>query len=384
MRDEGNGSSTAKVAIPIVVSTAILVVLVGGFIYLRKRRRTKKKFENSNEQDESLNFENLHYGFDTIRVATDNFSEANTLGRGGFGIVYKGTLSDGQEIAVKRLSRDSGQGDDEFKTEVLLVANLQHRNLVRLLGFCLEQDERLLIYEFVLNSSLDHFLFDESKRSNLDWETRYKIITGIARGLLYLHEDSRLRIIHRDLKVSNILLDAEMNPKIADFGTARLFGVDQTQGDTKRIVGTYGYMAPEYVYHGFFSVKSDVYSFGVLVLEIITGQKNSSIRNKEYTDDLISYVWRNWREDTALSVIDPTLSTGSRIEIIRCIHMGLLCVQGNAEDRPTMSSAMLMLSSHSITLPVPSHPAFVIAIVDNNTKENTSTNEISITDLLPR
>uniref|UniRef100_A0A803LKW5 non-specific serine/threonine protein kinase n=1 Tax=Chenopodium quinoa TaxID=63459 RepID=A0A803LKW5_CHEQI len=322
------------------------------------------------ENDESRILVSLEFGLDTIRVATNDFSDSNKLGRGGFGIVYKGKFSNGQEVAVKRLSRDSGQGDSEFKTEVLLVAKLQHRNLVRLLGFCLEEEERILIYEFVPNTSLDHFLFDVNKRVYLDVEKRYKIITGIA------HEDSRLRIINRDLKASNILLDAEMNPKIADLGMARLFDVDQTQGDTNRIVGTYGYMAP------------DVYSFGVLVLEIITGRKNSSFHNEEYTEDLLSFVWRNWRENTATSIIDPTLTTTSRTDMIRCIHIGLLCVQESVEDRPTMSSVMLMLSSRSLSLSVPSHPPFVTVTTSEYSKErilrSMSENEDSITGLHPR
>ncbi|KAK2980467.1 hypothetical protein RJ640_015990 [Escallonia rubra] len=245
-----------------------------------------------------------------------------------------GSLQNGQEIAVKRLSRDSGQGDLEFKNEVLLVAKLQHRNLVRLL--------------------------DPTKRGQLDWDRRYKIIGGVARGLLYLHEDSRLRIIHRDLKASNVLLDKEMNPKIADFGMARLFELDETQGDTNRIVGTYGYMAPEYVMHGQFSVKSDVFSFGVLVLEIVSGQKNSCFRIGENVEDLLSYAWKYWREGTDSNLIDPVLraNSGSIRDIKRCIHIGLLCVQENVASRPTMASVVLMLNSFSITLSLPSEPAF--------------------------
>uniref|UniRef100_A0A6N2NDK8 Protein kinase domain-containing protein n=1 Tax=Salix viminalis TaxID=40686 RepID=A0A6N2NDK8_SALVM len=261
--------------------------------------------------DEIESAESLQFAFNTIRDATEEFSEKNMLGQGGFGAVYKGVLPSGQEIAVKRLSKNSGQGDLEFKNEVLLVAKLQHRNLVRLLGFCLQGIERLLIYEFVPNASLDHFIFDPTKRVQLNWERRYKIIGGIARGLLYLHEDSRLRIIHRDLKASNILLDEEMNPKISDFGMARLFVVDQTQGNTSRIVGTYGYMAPEYAMEGHFSVKSDVFSFGVLVLEIVTGKKNS-FRNGDDIEHLMSHAWKNWREGTAQNIIDPVLSNAQQ------------------------------------------------------------------------
>ncbi|XP_061999790.1 cysteine-rich receptor-like protein kinase 44 isoform X2 [Rosa rugosa] len=301
----------------------------------------------------------LQVPFRSIRDATNDFSESNKLGRGGFGVVYRGRLWDKIDVAVKRLSTDSSQGDIEFKNEVELVAKLQHRNLVRLLGFCLERSERILIYEFVPNASLDYFIFDPIKREQLDWDIRYKIIIGIGRGLLYLHEDSRLKIIHRDLKASNILLDAEMNPKIADFGLARLFDTDQTQGETNRIVGTYEYMAPEYVMRGHFSVKSDVYSFGVLVLEIITGQKNSSFRHEESTEVLLSYAWNSWREGTALNLIDPMLRSGfSGPEIIRYIHIALLCVQQSVAARPTIAAVNHMYSSNSLNLPAPSQPAF--------------------------
>ncbi|BFG27553.1 hypothetical protein CerSpe_138270 [Prunus speciosa] len=313
--------------------------------------------EDENSEDVSL-VESLQYDFETIRSATDNFTDANKLGRGGSGAVYKGRLLNGQPIAVKRLFKNSEQGDGEFKNEVMLLAQLQHRNLVRLLGYCLTTDERLLIYEYVPNTSLDHFIFDPNNHEHLDWETRYKIIGGIARGILYLHEDSRVRIIHRDLKASNILLDEDMTPKIADFGMARLFAIDQTQEVTKTVRGTYGYMAPEYVIHGRFSVKTDVFSFGVLVLEIVSGKKIGSFRYGENEEDLLTYAWRNWREDTIPNIIDPVLTTSSQIETMRCIHIGLLCVQQNVVDRPTVASVVSMLNSQSIALPVPSQPAF--------------------------
>ncbi|XP_021801241.1 putative receptor-like protein kinase At4g00960 [Prunus avium] len=359
---KSNRSQTVIIiVVPIVVSMVLIVIY---FCICLRVRRTKKKLETrklipgSDDTDEIGSVESLQFDLATIRVSTDDFSEANKLGQGGFGYVYRGRLLNGEDIAVKRLSTNSGQGDLEFKNEVLLLAKLQHRNLVRLLGFCLEGSERLLVYEFVPNASLDHIIFDPTKRAQLDWERRYKIIVGTARGLLYLHEDSRLRIIHRDLKVSNILIDAEMNPKISDFGMARLFVPDQTEGNTSRIVGTYGYMAPEYAMHGYFSVKSDVFSFGVLVLEIVSGQKNIGIRHGENLEDLLSFAWRSWREGTASNLIDPTLKTGSKNEIMRCIHIGLLCVQENVADRPTMASVILMMNSYSSTLPVPSQSEY--------------------------
>ncbi|XP_016648126.1 PREDICTED: putative receptor-like protein kinase At4g00960 [Prunus mume] len=351
-------SNTKQTVIIIAVVLVVFVTIFSSIcFFFRVRKRRVKLEQDENSEDVSL-VDSLQYDFETIRSATDDFSDANMLGRGGFGAVYKGRLLNGQPIAVKRLSKNSGQGDREFKNEVVLVARLQHRNLVRLLGFCLKAEERLLIYEYVPNTSLDHFIFDPNNHEHLDWETRYKIIGGIARGILYLHEDSRLRIIHHDLKASNILLDKDMNPKIADFGMARLFVIDQTQGHTRTVRGTYGYMAPEYVIHGCFSVKTDIFSFGVLVLEIVSGKKIGSFRYGENEEDLLTYAWRNWRENTFQNIIDPVLTRSSLMETMRCIHIGLLCVQENAVDRPTMASVVSMLNSQSLALPVPLQPAF--------------------------
>ncbi|KAJ4831696.1 hypothetical protein Tsubulata_033179 [Turnera subulata] len=290
--------------------------------------------------------DSLMFELNTLREATGNFCNEYKLGQGGFGAVYKGKLREGREIAVKRLSSSSGQGLVELKTEVTLVARLLHRNLVRLLGFCLEEEEKLLVYEYLPNGSLDKVL-------------RYKIIIGIARGLLYLHEDSQLRIIHRDLKASNILLGESMIPKISDFGLARLFPGSQTQGNTNRIAGTYGYMAPEYVKKGHFSTKSDVYSFGILVLEIITGQKNSRFRD---STNLQTYAWKQWTNGTALELLDPTLADKWQTnEVLKCIHIGLLCVQEAVSDRPAMSQIVMMLSSDTITCRPPSKPGFFVS-----------------------
>uniref|UniRef100_A0A7N2QY38 Protein kinase domain-containing protein n=1 Tax=Quercus lobata TaxID=97700 RepID=A0A7N2QY38_QUELO len=252
------------------------------------------KLENNvmvdqNIEGQSEDMEVTFFTLATIATATDNFSSNNKLGEGGFGLVYKGTLVDGKEIAVKRLSRSSGQGLNEFKNEVILIAKLQHRNLVRLLGYCIEGDEKILIYEYMLNGSLDSFIFDQTRAKVLGWSMRFNIIYGIARGLLYLHEDSRLRIIYRDLKASNVLLDSKMIPKIADFGMARIVGGDQTEGNTRRVVGIYGYMAPEYAINGIFSVKSDVFSFGVLLLEIISGKKNRGWFHPDHSLNLVEH-----------------------------------------------------------------------------------------------
>ncbi|KAK4711373.1 hypothetical protein R3W88_005886 [Solanum pinnatisectum] len=339
--------------------------------------------------DDTSTAESLQYEFSTIREATNNFSIDNKLGEGGFGPVYKGTLQNGQEVAVKRLSADSGQGELEFKNEVRLVAMLQHRNLVRLKGFCLDGTERLLVYEFIPNASLDKFLFDQVKRRQLDWGRRSTIIGGVAKGILYLHEDSRLRIIHRDLKASNVLLDAEMNPKISDFGMAKLFKLDETHGNTDRIVGTFGYMAPEYL-HGQFSVKSDAFSFGVLVLEIVSGQRNNCFRNGESTESLLSYAWSNWREGTSSNLIDPMLkgSSGPDRDIVRYIHIALLCVQKDVANRPTMGAVVLMLNSHSSSLPlIEESNSRIMAESSKRAKSKSicsSRNEASITELYPR
>ncbi|KAK9681632.1 hypothetical protein RND81_10G016500 [Saponaria officinalis] len=234
-----NKTST-KVIVTIVVPVAVLVaafLAISIYIMIKPTKNNVVVGDTAGDGD-FTDAESLQYDLSILKSATNNFSSGNKLGEGGFGSVYKGTLSNGEEIAVKRLARSSGQGAQEFKTELLLVAKLQHRNLARLLGFCLAEDEKLLVYEYASNKSLDNFVFDPVKQGQLNWEMRYNIIQGIARGILYLHHDSRLRIIHRDLKASNILLDANMNAKISDFGMARIFGGDQSQSNTSRVVGT--------------------------------------------------------------------------------------------------------------------------------------------------
>ncbi|XP_057961618.1 cysteine-rich receptor-like protein kinase 25 [Malania oleifera] len=397
--EKNNISSKTIIAIVAPIGVCALLFSLLYYIWCKKPKK-KSKLVHQESGSEIATIESLQVDFATIKAATNNFSNDNKIGEGGFGVVYKGALPDGQEIAIKRLSKASRQGVEEFKNEVVLLAKLQHRNLVRLLGFCLEGEEKILVYEFVPNKSLDNFLFDPEKQGLLDWSKRYKIIGEIARGLLYLHADSRLRIVHRDLKASNILLDGGMNAKISDFGMARIFGADQTQGSTTNVVGTYGYMPPEYAIHGHFSVKSDVYSFGVLILEIVSGKKISYFDQGDCIEDLISYAWKLWRDGVPLELLDPTLrETYSRNEVLRCIHIGLLCVQEDVAARPTMESVVLVLGSLTVTLPLPQQPAFIphsmtqpgsLAITDaesDQSKSKTmpcSVNEASITEPYPR
>nr|XP_048319091.1 G-type lectin S-receptor-like serine/threonine-protein kinase RKS1 isoform X3 [Ziziphus jujuba var. spinosa] len=303
------GMLVSKRTLIILVVSGVLILF--GIIFFaywllqRKRRGHRKLFPDANvtseesSEEEKLGQSKRHpdlpfFGLKTLITATNNFSAANKLGRGGFGSVYKGQLGDGKEIAVKRLSQHSRQGMEEFKNEVMVIAKLQHRNLVRLLGCCIHKEEKMLIYEYMPNKSLDYFIFDEARRLHLDWTKRFEIIIGIARGILYLHQDSRLKIIHRDLKASNVLLDASMNPKISDFGMARMFGDDQIQANTNRVVGTFGYMSPEYAMQGLYSTKSDVFSFGVLLLEIISGRKNTDyISGSSLPDYINGSSWSN-------------------------------------------------------------------------------------------
>ncbi|KAM3385135.1 hypothetical protein ACQJBY_009220 [Aegilops geniculata] len=362
-------------------------------------RGEEKKRSTAATSDDIQHIDSLLLDLATLRIATDDFDNSKMLGKGGFGMVYKGVLPDGEEIAVKRLGQTSRQGIGELKSELVLVAKLHHKNLVRLVGVCLEEQEKILVYEYMPNRSLDMILFDSEKNKELDWGKRFKIINGIARGLQYLHEDSQLKIVHRDLKASNILLDVDYNPKISDFGLAKIFGGDQSEDVTRRIAGTYGYMAPEYAMRGQYSVKSDVFSFGVLVLEIITGRRNSGSYNTEQDVDLLNLVWEHWTRGNVVELMDPSLSNHPPVDqVLKCIHVGLLCVQRKPASRPTMSSVNIMFSSHTVRLPSLSRPAFCIQEVSVSetsgayseayplTENSTvmSSNQVSITELSPR
>ncbi|XP_050161083.1 G-type lectin S-receptor-like serine/threonine-protein kinase At4g03230 isoform X1 [Malus sylvestris] len=339
-------------------------------------RRVKELIDTSEFKEEE-GIDVAFFDLQTILDATDNFSNANKLGQGGYGPVYKGMFLGGQEIAVKRLSRVSGQGLQEFRNEVVLIAKLQHRNLVRLKGYCMKGEEKILLYEYMPNKSLDSFIFDHTKSMFLNWEMRFSIILGIARGLLYLHQDSRLRIIHRDLKTSNILLDEEMNPKISDFGLARIVGGKETQANTNTVVGTYGYMSPEYALDGTFSVKSDVFSFGVVLLEIISGKKNTGFYQSKQTFSLINYAWRLWTENKVQDLMDKTLEEScNESQFIKCVNVGLLCVQEDPSDRHSMSNVITMLDSETAMCPAPKQPAFLTRRGNSSTAFSPSKPEI--------
>ncbi|KAH1120604.1 hypothetical protein J1N35_003764 [Gossypium stocksii] len=327
------------------------------------------------------------FNFEELATATNNFHPSKKLGQGGFGPVYKGTLDDGKEIAVKRLSKASGQGLEEFMNEVVVISKLQHRNLVRLFGCCVEAEEKMLVYEFMPNKSLDAFLFDPIKQRFLDWRKRFKIIKGISRELLYLHRDSRLRIVHRDLKASNVLLDQDLNPKILDFGMARIFGGDENQANTKRVVGTYGYMSPEYAMEGQFSEKLDVFSYGILLLEIVSGRRNTSFYNNKDDLSLLGYAWKLWEEGNVWGLVDKVIlesksDSNNEKEIWRCIHVGLLCVQEYTKDRPTISTVISMLNSEISYLNTPKQPAFTQApLMSHDVEDRGSLNDVTLTNL---
>ncbi|KAL8237840.1 hypothetical protein R6Q59_018921 [Mikania micrantha] len=396
------------IVIPVLVSITVLLGICLFGYRKRKQKQNKKKKNGINSivvvRENNIVNENMQedlelplFDFNTIANATDNFSDECKLGEGGFGPVYKGILEDGKEIAVKRHSRKSKQGLDEFQNEVKCIAKLQHRNLVKLLGCCIDEDERMLIYEYMPNKSLNSFIFvvdimaDERKRKSIDWSKRYTIIIGIARGLLYLHQDSRLRIIHRDLKASNILLDKDMNPRISDFGLARSLEGSDTRANTRRVMGTYGYMSPEYTIDGIYSTKSDVFSFGVLMLEIISGKKNRGFRHANHDLNLVGHAWRLYKMGKQLELIDGTIK-GSYVqsEVNRLIHIGLLCVQKYPEDRPDMTIVVLMLGS-DIQLAEPKQPGFYTerrrpqeVESSSSNPEWSSSNHLSVTYLQPR
>ncbi|KAL4574026.1 hypothetical protein LXL04_020848 [Taraxacum kok-saghyz] len=362
-----NRGKVIAISVSIVSSVAVLTVALMISVYIRKHRyiqRRRKGSYDAKKMSKMLNDSSLNFKYSTVEKATGNWDECNKLGQGGFGTVYKGVLSDGREIAVKRLFFNNKFRAADFYNEVNMVSSVEHKNLVRLLGCSCSGPESILVYEYLPNMSLDHFIFDATKGKTLNWLKRFDIIIGTAEGLVYLHENTKNRIIHRDIKAANILLDLRLRAKIADFGLARSFQEDQSHISTA-IAGTLGYMAPEYLAHGQLTEKADVYSFGVLILEIVTGMENNRSKTAEYTDNLVSIAWKHFQEDTVEEIFDPNLmmhiypNTNYHQEGKKVVQVGLLCTQEAPSLRPSMSMVLKMLAKDNEPLPVPSNPPFI-------------------------
>ncbi|KAI4328200.1 hypothetical protein L6164_020574 [Bauhinia variegata] len=353
------GRRVAIIAATLSAALAFLLIVATVAFFSRKnvlkKRRERRQF---GALLDTVNKSKLNMPYETLERATNYFNDSNKLGQGGSGSVYKGILPDGTTVAVKRLSFNTAQWVDHFFNEVNLISGIHHKNLVKLLGCSITGPESLLVYEYVPNQSLhDHFSVKRNAQP-LTWEARSKIILGIAEGLSYLHEEAQLRIIHRDIKLSNVLLDVDFTPKIADFGLARLFPENKTHISTA-IAGTLGYMAPEYVVRGKLTEKADVYSFGVLIIEIVTGKRNSSFVLN--SSSILQMVWSLYRSDKLCDIVDPTLEGNYQAEeACRLLKIGLLCAQASAELRPSMSAVVKMITSND-EIPQPTQPPFLVS-----------------------
>ncbi|GLT50960.1 hypothetical protein SLA2020_244120 [Shorea laevis] len=329
------------VGVLVLVGAAFALLLIFGILWWKRYLGQK----NTLEQDlKGLGLQTGSFSLRQIKAATKNFDLANKIGEGGFGPVYKGQLTDGKAIAVKQLSAKSKQGNREFVNEIGMISALQHRHLVKLYGCCIEGNQLLLIYEYMENNSLARALFGpEECQLKLDWPTRQKICIGIARGLAYLHEESRLKIVHRDIKATNVLLDKDLNPKISDFGLAKLDEEDNTHIST-RIAGTMGYMAPEYATRGHLTDKADVYSFGIVTLEIVSGRSNTISKTKQNSFYLIDWALLLNEKGHLLELVDPRLGSNyHKNEAIKMINVALLCTNPAPAARPIMSSVVSIL-----------------------------------------
>ncbi|XP_024028525.1 probable leucine-rich repeat receptor-like serine/threonine-protein kinase At3g14840 [Morus notabilis] len=338
-----NESNAKKYIIIGVVSAVCLLFIVLGILWW------KGCFGGKTSREQVMRGLDLQTGFFTfrqIKAATNNFDAANKIGEGGFGSVYKGVLLDGTIIAVKQLSSKSKQGNREFVNEIGMISALQHPNLVKLHGCCIEGKQLLLVYEYMENNSLAHSLFGEGGLK-LDWKTRQRICIGIAKGLAFLHEESTLKIVHRDIKATNILLDGNLNPKISDFGLAKLNEEENTHIST-RVAGTIGYMAPEYALWGYLTDKADVYSFGVLALEIVAGKNNMRYRPNENFVCLLDWAIFLQQKGNLMDLVDPKSgSEFNKEEANRMIKVALLCTNPSQALRPGMSEVVSMLEGRT-------------------------------------
>ncbi|RXH98812.1 hypothetical protein DVH24_011137 [Malus domestica] len=338
------------IAVPIGVVSLLLIFAI---LYMRR-----KKSEKEDDEDIlGLGPRPYTFSYAELRTATEDFNLSNKLGEGGYGPVYKGTLSDGRIVAVKQLSVASHQGKSQFVSEIATISAVQHRNLVKLYGCCIEGSQRILVYEYLENKSLDQALFGTSNL-HLDWPTRFNILLGTARGLAYLHEESRPRIVHRDVKASNILLDAELSPKISDFGLAKLYDDEKTHIST-RVAGTIGYLAPEYAMRGHLTEKADVFGFGVVALEILSGRPNSDNNLDPEKIYLLEWAWTLHENDQIMGLVDSRLTEFDETEATRVIRAALLCTQASPMTRPSMSRMVAMLSGDIDIGTVMSKPSYL-------------------------
>ncbi|XP_045801006.1 probable leucine-rich repeat receptor-like serine/threonine-protein kinase At3g14840 isoform X1 [Trifolium pratense] len=346
VESDSPGSISAGALVGIVVAAAIIIILLIGILWWKGCFGKKNTLAR---ELESLDLQTGLYTLRQIKAATNNFDISNKIGEGGFGPVYKGCLSNGTLIAVKQLSSKSRQGNREFLNEIGMISALQHPYLVKLYGCCVEGDQLLLIYEYLENNSLARALFGpEEEQIKLDWLIRQKICVGIASGLAFLHEESRLKVVHRDIKATNVLLDKDLNPKISDFGLAKLDEEDNTHISTK-IAGTYGYMAPEYAMHGYLTDKADVYSFGIVALEIISGRSNTLYRTREEAFYLLDWAHSLKESGDLMELVDRRLGSNFNTkEALVMINVALLCTNVTSNIRPSMSSVVSMLEGKTV------------------------------------
>ncbi|OMO62986.1 hypothetical protein CCACVL1_22543 [Corchorus capsularis] len=352
----------------------IVVILLGGFAYLLYRRYKNRMKENDNDELEiekeiqRSSSAPQKFRLKELKAATGNFNGNNKLGSGGFGTVYKGILRKDEFVAVKRILKNTRHGKQDFIAEVTSISNLHHKNLVKLLGWCYESNELLLVYEFMPNGSLDKFIFTNTSPNDtiiptLTWETRHNIICGVARALDYLHNCCEKRVIHRDIKASNIMLDSEFNARLGDFGLARTIQLNEkTHHSTKGIAGTPGYMAPECFHTGKATVETDIYAFGVLILEVVCGRKpGHQTEENNYNCSIVEWVWEHHRMGTITDVVDFRLDKDFDKDQAQCILvLGLACCHPNPFERPSMRIALQVLTGEVAAPTVPiEKPAFM-------------------------
>lgn len=359
--EKGSGQTGVIVASVLSAAAFLMLFLFAAFAGYGRLLKIKKECSNLGQISTSISRTGLNFKYETLEKATDYFNPSRKIGQGGAGSVYKGTLPNGKTVAVKRLIFNTSHWVEEFFNEVNLISGIQHKNLVQLLGCSIEGPESLLVYEYVPNRGLDQFIFDKNKVKILSWEQRFDIIVGTAEGLAYLHGGAQVRIIHRDIKGSNVLLDENLTPKIADFGLARCLAADETHLSTG-IAGTLGYMAPEYLVRGQLTEKADVFSFGVLVLEIVCGRRNNAFI--EDRGSLLQTVWNLYRTGKLAEAVDPFLREKFPAkEASHVLQIGLLCTQASVALRPSMDEIVQMLTNRDCEIPIPTKPPFLSANV---------------------